>query len=58
MFSTIKEKFGREIDEDYLTTDYKTKATAAEQQLADVKEQAEKFKHILKIRHFCRLRTL
>lgn len=46
VFSTIKEKFGREIDEDYLTTDYKTKATAAEQQLADVKEQAEKFKHI------------
>ena len=46
VFSTIKEKFGREIDEDYLTTDYKTKATAAEQQLADVKEQAEIFKHI------------
>ena len=46
VFSTIKEKFGREIDEDYLTTDYKAKATDAEQQLADVKEQAEKFKHI------------
>jgi len=46
VFSTIKEKFGREIDEDYLTTDYRTKATDAEQQLADVKEQAEKFKHI------------
>lgn len=46
VYATIKEKFGREIDEDYLTTDYKAKATAVEQQLADVKEQVEKFKHI------------
>ena len=46
IYATLKEKTGRDIDEDYLTTDYREKAKNAEELLASTKETVEKFKHI------------
>ena len=41
IFSTLKEKFGREIDEDYLTNDYKSLYTSTEEKLKAIQTQSE-----------------
>lgn len=42
----LKEKYGREFDEDYFKTDWKSEAITAKETIQKSLEQTEKFKHI------------
>lgn len=46
VYKTLTEKHGRTIDEEYLSTDWREKATLAEKTLESSKEKIESFKHI------------
>lgn len=46
IFGVVKEKFGREIDEDYLKNDYRTQLQQSQSLLEDVRTKVESAKHI------------
>jgi len=46
MLPELAKKYGREIDEDYLQTDWRKKATEQELFVKEMKEKAESLKHI------------
>lgn len=47
IFDTIKEKYGREIDEDYLANDYKANYSQLESSYNELKTKADGIKHII-----------
>jgi len=46
IFGVVKEKFGREIDEDYLKNDYRTQLQQSQSLLENVRTKVESAKHI------------
>lgn len=46
-FALAKEKFGRDIDEDYLRNDYKSKFETVNSQFLDFSEKAKSIQHIM-----------
>ncbi len=46
VFGLVKQQFGREIDEDYLKTDWREKASSLEKQWEEISKKAEAYKPV------------